>query len=196
MPSSAPDVAQDIAFELTGTVSTGRNASKFADYDGDGTTDFGVIRWGVSAISPTEWFILKNDGTDSNYDYYQYGFRAGTSRAFNGVGLLDVVLPEDYDGDGITDVATIKNSLNNMIWTINRSRDNVIQTVIAGVYLNSYHVQGDYNADGKTDIAVYYKTGTGSATPSAFWVRQDDGSYRVTPWGHGFDNSITSIRAY
>lgn len=54
----------------------------------------------------------------------------------------------------------------------------------------------DYDGDGKTDLAVYYKTGTGSANLSAFWVLQDDGSYKVTPWGHGFDFSIASVRSY
>ncbi len=57
-------------------------------------------------------------------------------------------------------------------------------------------VQGDYNGDGRTDLAVFRKTGTGSANPASFWIRNDDGSFSVVNWGHGFDNSIASIRAY
>jgi len=346
-PSTAPDVAQDIAFKVNGTISRGNNASKFADYDGDGKTDFGVTRWGIGPLDPTEWFIKKSGGSETDYGYAKFGTRAGTNRNYNGASLLDIVLPEDYDGDGKadiavyragdssatpqsyfyiinssdntiriepwglrfdvgsimgdydgdgkadlavwrpgattgaqstfyvkkssdggmiavdwgiradrpvlgdydgdgkqdfsvarvntvtgeaalytlhssdgsnqitplaypfqiivpgdydgdgkTDIATIKNSVLDMLWTITRSSDGVTENIRAGTYATDAPVQGDYNGDGITDIAVFRKTGTGSANPSSFWVRQADGSYSVTPWGHGFDFSIATVRVY
>ncbi len=346
-PTSAPDVPQDIAFKVNGTIASANNASKFMDYDGDGTTDFGITRWGPAPNSTSEWFILKNNGSGADHDYAQLGYRAGTNRAFNGVFLFDIVLPEDYDGDGKTDVAvfrpsgsasmpetffyiinssdntvsteqfgtrldnasimgdydgdgkadlavwrqgattgaqstfwvkkssdgeiitaewgirgdrpvlgdydgdgkqdfsvarvnqstgeadlytlrssdgsysvtalpfpfafivpgdydgdgktdvaTIKSVVNNMNWTIIRSSDGITESIDCGVYSTDFPAQGDYNADGKTDLAVFRKTGTTSTSPSSFWVRQEDGSFYVAQWGHGFDHSIASIRAY
>ncbi len=343
-PATAPDVPQDLAFTVNGSVSRGNNASSFADYDGDKKTDFGVVRWGALPTSPTDWFILNSGGGVS---YAQWGVRAGTTRAYNPTTLVDIVLPDDYDGDGkadiavyrtgdsaaapqsyfyiinssnntiriepwgtradvgtipgdydgdgkadlavwrpgattgaqstfyvkkssdggmmaaewgirfdrpvlgdfdgdgkkdlsvarvntvtgesalytirssdgsfditslpypfqlivpgdydgdgTTDIAMIKNSVSDMLWTITRSSDGVTESIRAGVWSTDAPVQGDYNGDGITEIAVFRKTGIGSANPSSFWVRQADGSYQVTNWGHGFDYSIATLRAY
>ena len=75
-PASAPDVPQDIAFKVNGTIASTNNASKFMDYDGDGKTDFGLTRWGPAPSSPTEWFILRNNGSGVDYNYAQLGLRA------------------------------------------------------------------------------------------------------------------------
>lgn len=346
-PSSAPDVPQDIAFNVNGTVASANNASKFADYDGDGKTDFGVLRWGATPSSPTEWYILNNDGSGTNSQYSAFGLRVGTNRVFNGPFLIDTVLPEDYDGDGKTDIAvfragtsnaepqstyyiinssdntirieefglrndnasimgdydgddiadlaiyrngagtgeqstfwikksttdevisvpfgirsdrpvvgdfdgdgkmdfsvarvsqatgestfytlrsgdgsvetrpipfpstfivpgdydgdgktdfaSIKSSLNNMVWIIVRSSDGITEEIKAGNYSTDFPVQGDYNGDGKTDIAVWREVPTDGNAPAYFWVRQDDGSFSVTQWGIGADHTIASIRAY
>ncbi|MCW5961681.1 MAG: hypothetical protein KIS76_16070 [Pyrinomonadaceae bacterium] len=48
----------------------------------------------------------------------------------------------------------------------------------------------DHYSDCKTQIAVYRKTGTTSSDTGTFWVRRDDGSYSVVPWGNGFDFPI------
>lgn len=53
----------------------------------------------------------------------------------------------------------------------------------------------DFDGDGKADLAVFRKSGTGFA-PASFIVRQNDGSDLVTPWGIGFDHSIATIRIY
>ena len=346
-PATAPDVPQDIAFKVNGTIASTNNASKFMDYDGDGKTDFGITRWGPVPSSPTEWWILRNNGSGVDYNYAQLGVRAAANRIFSGATILDKVLPEDYDGDGKadiavyrdgssvaqpasffyiinssnntirieqfgtrldnasimgdydgdgkadlivyrdgattgaqsffwiknssngeittvawgirgdvplvgdfdgdgkkdivvsrrplngsesnayilrssdaqvevkpipfpdpfvvpgdydgdgkTDIATIKSVNNSMVWTVNRSSDDITETISCGIFSTDFPAQGDYNGDGKTDFAVFRKTGTGTANPASFWVRQADGSFVVVPWGHGLDNSIASIRAY
>ena len=106
-PSSAPDVPQDIAFEVNGFNAAPNNPA-FMDYDGDGKTDIALTRWGPLPGSPTDWYILKSGGSNGEYDYAQFGNRAGTNRAFTGVGLIDIVLPADYDGDGKTDIAVYR----------------------------------------------------------------------------------------
>ncbi len=83
-----------------------------------------------------------------------------------------------------------------MIWTVKRSSDDITETINCGIYSTDFPAQGDYNGDGKTDFAVFRKTGTGTANPASFWVRQADGSFSVVTWGYGLDHSIASIRAY
>lgn len=347
LPAAAPDVPQDIAFKVTGTVASSNNAAKFLDFDGDGKTDFGVTRWGPAPTSASTWFILLNTASQNHYQldfgqrvgvdfrlsgvltfdkvtpgdfdgdgktdiavwrrgpnaanpqatYYilqssdnvlrieQFGitndssnilgdydgdgktdlaiYRFGTNdgdqsyfwvkkssnseiftvpwgirrnqptnpgdRAFagdfDGDGMSDFavarvtdtesnayilhangsisikpikfpytfIVPGDYDGDGKTDVATIRSENNVMVWTIYRSSDDITEEINCGIYNLDFPAQGDYNGDGKTDLAIYRKTGTGSASPSSFWVRQADGAFAVIPWGNGLDNAVATV---
>ena len=174
LPSSAPDVPQDIAFNVNGTTSTANTHSTFADFDGDGKQDFSVFRIDSVANEATLYILQSGDGS-AKITRLPYPFTG--------------VVPGDYDGDGKTDIATIKRSINDLVWTITTSSDGVTRDIRAGIG-GDIPVQGDYNGDGKTQIAVYRKTGTGSADTGTFWVRREDGSYSVTLWGNGFDFPI------
>lgn len=55
------------------------------DFDGDGTTDFSVLRQGTPNMT---WYIVKSSGGTYNFNY-----------AVNG----DIAAQADYDGDGKTD---------------------------------------------------------------------------------------------
>ena len=282
-PATAPDVPQDIAFKVNGTIASTNNASKFMDYDGDGKADIAVYRDGSSVAQPASFFYIINSSNNTirieqfgtrldnasimgDYDgdgkadliVYRDGATTGAQSFFwiknssngeittvawgirgdvplvgdfDGDGKKDIVVsrrplngsesnayilrssdaqvevkpipfpdpfvvPGDYDGDGKTDIATIKSVNNSMVWTVNRSSDDITETISCGIFSTDFPAQGDYNGDGKTDFAVFRKTGTGTANPASFWVRQADGSFVVVPWGHGLDNSIASIRAY
>lgn len=67
------------------------------DYDGDGKTDFAVVREGSTPTDPLTWYIQKS--TDGNLLAYQFGL-TGT----------DLIAQGDYDGDGKTDVGVWRDS--------------------------------------------------------------------------------------
>lgn len=191
-PATAPDVAQDIAFEINGTVSNNNNASRFADYDGDGKTDFGVTRWGVSPISPTEWYIKKSG--DGNQIYSQFGFRAGTTRAYNGVGLLDIVQPEDFDGDGKADIAVYRAGTSaaepQSYFYIVNSSNNTFRVEPWGQRFDLGTIPGDYDGDGKADLVVW-RPGATAGAQSVFYVKKSsDNSTIAVPWGITNDRPV------
>ncbi len=128
----------------------------------------------------------ESGGTGGDYDYAKFGIRAGTTRGYTGVGLVDIVLPDDFDGDGKADIAVYRagdsSAAPQSYFYIINSSDNSIRIEPWGLRGDIGTMPGDYDGDGKTDIAVFRKTGSGSVNPASFRVRQSDGSYTVTPW--------------
>ncbi|MDT9686051.1 FG-GAP-like repeat-containing protein [Streptomyces sp. TRM76323] len=110
-------------------------------------------------------------------------------------------LSGDFDGDGRTDTAvlhkyapTASGANHTALWkftstasgTYNpvRAWDNLSSSPASWNWDASKSVAGDFNADGRTDIAVLYNNG-----------RQADGTYRTTLWtfasnGAGFDAPV------
>jgi hypothetical protein len=82
------------------------------DYDGDGRTDFAVVRTGVSYT----WFILSS----SNFSFRSVQF--GTKP--------DLPTQADYDGDGRTDISVFRQQTG-VFFTL-RSRDNTLVQVDFG----------------------------------------------------------------
>jgi hypothetical protein len=195
-PASAPDVPQDIAFRIRGTIASSNNASKFADYDGDGKTDFGVTRWGVAPTDPSTWYILRNNGTGTDYSTAVFGNRIGTVRGvFTPVQMLDVVMPEDYDGDGKTDIAVF-DALRattaqpaNYFYILNSS-NNTIRIEQFGTRLDVANMMGDYDGDGKADLVVWRQGATAGAQ-STFWIKKSsNGEINAIAWGIQGDRPI------
>ena len=129
------------------------------DFDGDGRNDIGVYREGT-------WFILRSmDG-------------GVTATPLGGL-PQDIPVPGDYDGDGKTDVAVYRDgaqSPTQALWFIKRSSDGGIAVVQWGGLVQDIPVPGDYDGDGKTDMAVY-RDGTW------FILRSFDGGVMAVPWG-------------
>lgn len=74
------------------------------DYDGDGITDYAVVR-----PSTGVWYIL-DSGNNNSARYYQGDV----------LQIDDMPVPADYDGDGRTDVAVWKKTTG--LWKIVNSR--------------------------------------------------------------------------
>ncbi len=110
------------------------------DYDGDGRFDIAVFRGsGPSSSGPATFFV-------------RFSGSGAVSAVQFGLGS-DLVVPGDYDGDGKTDFAVVRQGTP-FTWFILRSSDNSIFTVEFG-QKPDLTAQNDYDGDGKTDIAVF-----------------------------------------
>ena len=151
------------------------------DYDGDGKFDFAVQR--PCAVSPNvaaNFYILQS----SNNSLLAVTFGLAN----------DFVAPGDYDGDGKTDIAVVREgtSFNSaMSWYIRRSSDGGFTGAQFGATGTDLLAQGDYDGDGKTDLGVWRDTN------GTFYVlRSSNGSLLGAQWGAPNDLPIASYDSH
>jgi hypothetical protein len=118
------------------------------DYDFDGKADFAVAK--DNGNGTTTMWILFGDGTSN----------PGSARPPERWGLTsDFFIPGDYDGDGKTDYAIVRvnDAHTNLEWWVKWSSDGSIHITPRWGEPGDlrYVVQGDYDGDGKTDIAIW-----------------------------------------
>ncbi|PTB90316.1 hypothetical protein C9927_00485 [Pseudidiomarina aestuarii] len=117
----------------------------YGDFDGDGVTDLAVRR-----PSSFMWYVQNSSDAGPSGDFIQ--------RVKFGLAAEDIPVPADYDGDDITDFAVRRPST--MMWYIQTSsgeggdRGDGIMRVNFGLDPDDIPVVGDYDGDGKADIAV------------------------------------------
>jgi hypothetical protein len=118
------------------------------DYDGDGRTDYVVLRDsnGATAGGFIDWYIQLN--ASGAMQQIQWG---------NYDPNTEDLAPADYDGDGKTDVAVWRRAALSNFYII-LSATNTLWTDQLGE-LNDDPVPGDYNADGNADLAVFREDG-------------------------------------
>ncbi len=146
------------------------------DYDGDGKADLAVYR--TQFGEPSSTFIVQRS-SDNQLQFYTFG-RAETDRVMTSV---------DFDGDGKTDYCVVRMveegepEEGKRYWYWVESSTGEIRTQqfghsTPGVPFNT-PVPGDYDGDGKTDVAIWQNSGL----YAHFYVaRSRDGMY-VMPWG-------------
>jgi hypothetical protein len=149
----------------------------FLDFNGDGKTDYAVVRnIGSIANGQVRWFINLN-GTATTY-------ASDWGLAF------DTFVPADYDGDQKTDLAvwrpvSIGAPSGNAFFYILQSQSNTVRIEDFGQSRDDPTVVGDYDGDGRADVAVY-RAGA-NAGDQSFWFYRTTagGAVNYVPWGSG-----------
>ncbi len=150
------------------------NTQHVSDYNGDGKTDFAVVRnTGGGSGGQVTWFINLNGSTTT------YGSAWGIS--------TDFFVPEDYDGDNKTDIAVWRDGAPNVAaFYILQSNDNTVRIDTFGQSGDDPTVVGDYDGDGKADVAVY-REGASAGAQSTWYYRgsasNPSGNITYVPWG-------------
>ena len=156
----------------------GSDCTAPGDYDGDGKFDYGVQR-------PCE-----TSGTTNTAVFYAQKSTDGGLIATPWGVSTDLVVPGDYDGDGKTDIAVVREGTTAnpiLTWYIRRSSDGGLTALQFGSTTTDLFAQADYDGDGKTDIGVWRDTnGTYYAT------RSSDGSLLTSQWGVANDFPIAA----
>ncbi len=149
--------------------------STVIDFDGNGRSDFSVVRnTGGGPSGQITWFnALNGPGT--------------TTAAAWGI-ASDFFVPVDYDGDNKTDIAIWRPGAPTVAaFYILQSATNTVRVEAFGQTGDDPSVVDDYNADGKADLAVY-RSGAASGDPS-FWYYRTTAGGPVTyiQWGQNGD---------
>ncbi len=145
------------------------------DYDGDGLDDLALFRAGTAGAQ-SFFFILRS--SDSTVQTVAFGLGG------------DVVSARDYDGDGRTDPATFRRGAaagQQAVWWIRRSTtgtDLVVPfgTTGSGANNQDFPIPGDYDGDGRFDVAVY-RAGTLSPSNNFIIRRSSDNVVTYQKWG-------------
>ena len=150
------------------------------DYDGDGKRDFVIQR--------------NNGGGQAKFWMFQ------TTAGFNQIVFgtpSDSIVPGDYDGDGKTDLAVVRSGGGQWVWFVRPSSTGVISggpTATFGVSATDFFTQGDYDGDGKTDIAIWRPSATAGA--SAFWVLGSTSGAFSVPFGLQSDYPVANYNVH
>ncbi|MCU1288320.1 MAG: domain, repeat-containing protein [Acidobacteria bacterium] len=145
------------------------------DFNGDGKTDYAVIRnvggTGGAPANQLRWFYNTN-GTGAPTVAFDWGL------------TTDFIVPEDYDGDGKDDIAVWRPGAPNVAaFYILNSATNTARVEAFGQTDDDPTIVGDYNGDGKADLAVYRQGASAGAQSTWFYRSTPGGPTIYVPWG-------------
>lgn len=146
------------------------------DFTGDGKADVSLFRPSTRAWS----WVQSND------------YNIATIAPF---GLpTDIPVPADYDGDGKTDIATWRDEPTDpdrAMFYIFNSSDYTFTTEQFGRTGDDPTIVGDYNGDGKADLAVYRDGANGGQSYFLYRpIGTPVGNFAIVPWGIDGDKAM------
>ena len=172
----AGDTGTVTAANLTVTTAGG-GADAILDYNGDGKTDFVVVRNTGGGPGGQISFLYKLNGTSSFQGKF-WGL------------ATDFFLDGNWDGDLNDDIAVWRpGSAGTAAFYVLRSTDNTALVDFFGQSGDEPTVVDDYNGDGRTDFAVYRAGATAGAPSTWFWrsATTPGGAVNYVPWGQNGD---------
>ena len=145
------------------------------DWEGDGKEDIAIFRSPDPAGQAEFWAVQSSNAA------VRYGAWGLTG---------DIPVQRDYDGDGITDFAVVRPSLvpsEPLTWYIRNSATGTVSIAtfgLSGDGVNNFDtpIPGDYDGDGKFDIAVYRFNL--SPVNNFIYRRSSDGVIVYRPFGN------------
>jgi len=183
-PPTAVNVVQDFPFKLNGTISGAPAipSHRRMDFDGDNRSDAVVAR-AANATSQSTWAIS-----------YSSNIPSTTTPFGTGVGIPggDIATPEDFDGDGKTDIAVWRSNpfgsgFSNFY--ILQSSNQTVRVEQFGKPGDDPTVIDDYDGDGRADLAVFRGAVTAGdpCGGSSVWYFRPSGtadvSFAYSCWG-------------
>ena len=148
-----------------------------SDFDADGRADIGVFR-----PSAGDWFIQR-----SNRGLF------ATHWGLNG----DIPTPSDFDGDFKADLAVWRpngfGDPGRSYFFILRSSNNTLQQEQFGSSGDTPSVTGDWDGDGKSDVAIFRDRASVSDPQSYFYYRPSASpatDFNALPWGTSGDKPV------
>ncbi|MGB7068221.1 MAG: VCBS repeat-containing protein [Pyrinomonadaceae bacterium] len=142
------------------------------DFNGDGKTDWSVVRNIGGSNEQLRWFIALNGTSDTLYGA-DWGIRN------------DTLVPEDYDGDGKDDVAIWREGASATFYIL-QSETNTMRVEQFGQTGDDPTVVGDYDGDDQSDVAVY-RPGTQGTWFYKGSLNNPAGHTTYIPWGQNGD---------
>ena len=150
-----------------------------ADFNGDGRDE--VVFLSLDANSIATWYA--GDAVTGVGVF---------SRQFGSFLSDYLVTPADYTGDGRADLVAVRQSAGGQVWYINNSATNTTTGTTFGISDTSarsdIQVRGDYDGDGKQDIAVWR-----ISNQTFYYISSANGSIGSQKWGDAGDTPLGSF---
>ncbi|MBX3283413.1 MAG: VCBS repeat-containing protein [Acidobacteria bacterium] len=163
--------------------STPANTQHVLDYNGDGKTDYTVVRnTGGGPTGQVTWYGCNSTGSSQAC--------SGDFQAAFGI-ATDFFVDGDFDGDGKSDITIWRpDAPETAAFYILQSSDSTLRIDTFGQTGDDPTVVDDYTGDGKADVAVY-RGGAASGDPSFWFYRAssgpNSGNIVYTQWGSNGD---------
>jgi hypothetical protein len=141
------------------------------DFNGDGKTDFSIVRPGPGGGAGNLTWWIRHNGPNT-VRIQNFGLNS------------DFILPADYDGDGSDDIAVWRSQTGMTGFWILSSKTGTASFSQFGQPGDDPAVIADYTNDGADDMAIYRP----SPTQGYFWIFASSGPYKnrqvAVPWGN------------
>ena len=161
-----------------------------ADFNGDGKDELVFItQKGQCEFVP---------GTVCSVTYYAIDAVTGIDvfiRQFGNFNSDYIITPADYTGDKKADLVAVRQSTGNQIWYINNSATNATTATQFGIsdsdVRGDLQVRGDYDGDGRQDIAVWRRS-----NQTFYYISSANGTLGGQKWGEAGDTPLAAIGVF